>query len=71
VGRCTSVAPPFFHGDIMKQRMIVGGAVHSGGELYEPDAQGVIEVPEDLAQILIESHGAQAAPEPKKTKRAD
>jgi len=43
----------------MSKRLKVAGAVSYDGKSYKPDKAGVVEVPDEAAQVLIESHGAQ------------
>jgi hypothetical protein len=39
------------------------GAISLGGRRYAPDADGLIEVPEEAAADLIQSHGFTRPPE--------
>jgi len=47
----------------MAKKVKVRGPVGHGGQVLVPDADGVIEVSDELAALLIESHGALAVPE--------
>jgi hypothetical protein len=49
-------------------KIIVTGTVSHAGKTYEPDKNGVVDVPDEAAAVLIESHGAQPAEAPEKPK---
>lgn len=44
--------------------MCKGGACFNGID-YRPDEDGVIEVPDDAAKVLMERHGYYSAPDKK------
>lgn len=49
-------------------KIIVTGTVSYGGKVYEPDKNGVVDVPDEAAAVLIESHGAKPVPAPEPLK---